>query len=65
VLVTSGSFGRTEPAENASDPESRYFAKVDPFSSGFVTYRVTRERVSARFVASRGDLDDSFSITAP
>lgn len=63
VMVTAGSFGRLEPVETTVDPESRYFAVTNARSSGFVRYVVTPTSISARFLASRGPLNDSFRIT--
>lgn len=64
VLLTSGSFGRLEPAEDTNDAEARYFAKSSATSSGFTQVNVTRRRITGHFVRTSGTLHDSFEIIA-
>ena len=63
VLVTAGSFGRTEVRANAGDAERRYFAETGPTTSGFAQFTVTRRRIRETFVRTSGtSLRDTFDI---
>ncbi|HZJ05617.1 MAG TPA: metallophosphoesterase [Nocardioidaceae bacterium] len=63
VLVTAGSFGRTEVRADVDDSERRYFAKVGATTPGFAQFTVTRRRIRETFVRTSGTtLRDTFDI---
>ena len=70
VFVIAGAFGKSFDAIDTRDPEAGYFARwmgegANP-TYGFVTYTVTPEEISARYVGtSGGTFTDSFRIVSP
>lgn len=63
VLVTAGSFGAALQGIDETDPDLAYYAAYDEKGYGFVSYRVDRDRIRARFLPSSGTFADSFTIT--
>ena len=64
VMVTAGSFGRLEDAEDLDDDEADYFVTSDPATTGFVQVTVSSQSLLGELVATTGDLEDSFEIIA-
>lgn len=64
VNVIAGVFGESLKAPVASDPEAPYFAVLDGTTYGYMEYRVTPDRIDARFLPSTGTSTDAFSIVA-
>lgn len=62
VLVTAGSFGAGLQGIDEEDPDLAYDAAYDEETYGFVSYRVDRDRIRARFLPSSGTFTDSFTI---
>src|SRR5262249_4450721 len=64
VNVIAGTFGQVPEGTSDSDPEARYFTRIDSTTNGYMTYSVTSDRIDARFVNTTGSFTDAFSIVA-
>jgi hypothetical protein len=63
IIVINGAFGsRNLYPVNTTDSEAQYFAQLNADSWGFVRYALTADRLTARFVTSKGTFTDSFWI---
>ena len=62
VQVTSGRVGGRHQGVNPDDSHERWFTKYGGRTTGLTRYRLTPERLTARYLSTGGALRDSFVI---